>query len=103
MALQPGAMLTPTLRLDRELGHGAGLDDPNWSSLLDWMAEVLMESPYLHYRIVREAEREMFEDARLQAQRIERLPFEGEHDQLALGHVAHHCLGALPEITHRFS
>ncbi|MCA9625562.1 MAG: serine/threonine protein kinase, partial [Myxococcales bacterium] len=23
MALQPGAMLTPTLRLDRELGHGA--------------------------------------------------------------------------------
>lgn len=64
------------------VGHGAGLDDLNWSRLFQWMSEVLVDSPYRHYRIVGEAELPQFDDPRLQARRVQLVPYSGGYARL---------------------
>jgi len=65
------------------VGHGAGLDDPNWGSFLRWTEDVFAGSEYLHYRLVREAERAKVQAGHPMEQRLIALPFGSEHDDLA--------------------
>ena len=64
------------------IGHGAGLEDPNWRSLLEWAANVFRQSEFHHYRVAREAELATLRDSRLQSQRILLVPYSGSHDEL---------------------
>ena len=65
------------------VGHGAGLDDPNWGSFLRWTEGVFAGSEYLHYRLVRETERAKVQAGHPMEQRLIALPFGSEHDDLA--------------------
>jgi hypothetical protein len=74
------------LRMTRTLvfvGHGAGLRDPNWGSLLEWMEQVFARSEFRHYRLVREDERERVQAEHKPEQRIEPLVYGPRHEDLA--------------------
>ncbi|MCA9656302.1 MAG: SIR2 family protein [Myxococcales bacterium] len=71
-----------TLRTLVFVGHGAGLGDPNWKSLLDWSARVFAESERYHYRIVREADQEQLHDPDGQARRILPITYPGPYSSL---------------------
>lgn len=64
------------------IGHGAGLDDPNWGSFLDWTQRVFWRSETRHYRIAAEAELEEVRDPRNQARRLVLVPYKGEYENL---------------------
>ena len=38
------------------IGYGKGLKDPNFGALLNWARRIFSNSPYRHYRLVRESE-----------------------------------------------
>lgn len=61
------------------IGHGAGLEDPNWGSLLEWAVNVFRQSEFHHYRVAREADLAGLRDSRLQSQRILLVPYPGSH------------------------
>ncbi len=65
------------------VGHGAGLDDPNWGSFLRWTENAFAGSEHLHYRLVREAERAKVQAGHPIEQRLVALPFGSKHDDLA--------------------
>lgn len=74
------------LRMTKTLlfvGHGAGLQDPNWGSFLGWMEQVFAASAYRHYRLTREDERERVQMEHRQAQRITALGYGRGHGELA--------------------
>jgi len=65
------------------VGHGAGLGDPNWGSFLRWTEQVFAGSEYVHYRLVREEERETTQAEHPQEQRIVALSYGRVHAELA--------------------
>lgn len=64
------------------VGHGAGLQDPNWQSFLDWTAEVFSGSEIRHYRVVLEADMASLHDSKMQARRIFPVPYPGTYADL---------------------
>lgn len=74
-----------TLRMSRTLvfvGHGAGLEDPNWGPFLRWTEAVFKESPYRHFRLVRAGEVAAVQAEHRAAQRIFAVPYGERHDDL---------------------
>lgn len=64
------------------IGHGAGLQDPNWQRFLDWTAEVFHGSTLYHYRIVLESDMETLRDPDQQDRRIFPVPYPGTYANL---------------------
>ncbi len=74
-----------SLRLTRTLlfvGHGAGLGDPNWSSLLKWTEATFEHSEYRHYRLALEHELRAFQAKHPSPQRIFPLGYGSKYDDL---------------------
>ena len=79
------AVLT-ALRMQKTLvlvGHGAGLDDPNWGSFLRWTEAAFAGSEYRHYRLVRAGEQAKVQASHPAEQRIVALPYGETHAELA--------------------
>lgn len=64
------------------VGHGAGLDDPNWGSFLDWAAKVFATSEHRHYRLVLESELTALSSPSLHAKRISLVSYGKKHADL---------------------
>ena len=62
------------------VGHGAGLQDPNWGSFLRWAEGVLAGMEHRHYRLVRDDERDRVQAEHPPGQRIVTLPYGPSHD-----------------------
>ena len=60
------------------VGIGAGLDDPNFGALREWLRRVTPDSMYAHYRLVRKGE-EVDQDP---AERIELIEYGDRYDDL---------------------
>ena len=57
------------------VGCGAGLRDPNFGALLDWINGLFLESEYRHYRLCLESEMDALLEAHEQDGRVYPLPF----------------------------
>jgi len=65
------------------VGHGTGLQDPNWDSFLRWAEAVLAGMEHRHYRLVRDDERARVQAEHPQGQRVVALPYGATHGALA--------------------
>ncbi|HEY0136606.1 MAG TPA: SIR2 family protein, partial [Nannocystis sp.] len=65
------------------VGHGTGLQDPNWGSFLRWAEAVLAGMEHRHYRLVRDEERVRVQAEHPQGQRVVALPYGATHGALA--------------------
>ncbi len=79
------------------IGHGAGLDDPNWGSFLDWTERVFWQSENHNYRIAREDELDQLRDPRNRARRLILVPYKGGYENLGpfLQEIHQHAHGQL--------
>ena len=64
------------------VGHGAGLQDPNWGSFLRWAEGVFAGLEHRHYRLVRDDERDRVQAEHPQGQRILAIPYGASHADL---------------------
>ena len=64
------------------VGFGSGLEDPNFHSLRLWMREVLAESEYRHFRLVRSRDLEVARALHSIEERIVPIAFGDEHSEL---------------------
>ena len=63
------------------LGYGSGLEDPNFGSLLVWMAN-LPQSGLVHFRLCRNSEEERLRTDHARDTRVSVLPYGSEHGDL---------------------
>lgn len=74
------------------VGFGAGLNDPNFYALRSWMADVLSDSEYRHYRLVLEGELQSVAAEHL-SERISAVAYGSHHADLPvfLRRLRSHC------------